>query len=199
MNEWTVVKDFKQDGYSVSLSYLAEGGGNNTKNTDLGIKQEFKIKVSAILAGQEMGAEILGPFYVANGTPATYIDDLSDKFLKFITNKALDKAKKNAAMLELSEDEESEVVMKLADAVVFERLHEIVAELVLLEKNTKKDSTAKKVVAEGINFLRDILESDEVAEASVETDDDFESVIDGIEDELEEGDDGGFDTNVKII
>ena len=199
MSEWTNVIDFKQDGYKIIVSYLLTGGADAQKSADLGIKQEFKIKVSAMLAGQEMGNEILGPLYVANGTPKTYIEDLTEKFLKFITNKALDKAKKNAAMLEIGNEDEDKVVVKLADAVVFERLHEIVAELVLLEKNAKKDSKAKEAVNQSINLMRDILESQEVAEAAVETEDDFDMVIDDIENELEEGDDGGFDTKVQII
>lgn len=200
MTEWTNVKEFKKDGYLISVSYLSQTDNNDIKNADLGIKQEFKIKVSALLAGQEMGNEILGPLYVANGTPKTYIEDLTEKFLNFITNKALDKAKKNAAMLELSDEgKEDKVVVKLADAVVFERLHEIVAELTLLSKNAKTDSAAQVAVNSSITMLRDILESEELAEKAVEKEEDFDEVLDGIEDELEDGDDGGFDTKIKII
>ena len=169
--DWVNVKEFKQDGFDVLLSWTDEDISLREAFPDFseeeieemsekcysGQDYHYIFRVTVSFKGNELGENTLGSCYVADGTPEKDIENGVGGYYEQIVDEALEEAKKN--LIELRKDINMTVIegVKL-DEDVYEELRSISKTLMNMSNNVSSSTVAHQDLIEISVALQDILE-----------------------------------------
>lgn len=170
--DWTNVKEFKQDGFDILLSWADEDIPLSEAFIDFSEKEieemsercyagtdfHYVFRVTVSFKGIELSENTLGSCYVANGTPEIDIETGVGGYY----DQMVDEALKDAAMklIKLRKDINNTVVSSIkTDADAYEELRFISKTLMNMSNNVSTSTPAHKDIIDLGVALQDILEN----------------------------------------
>ena len=169
--DWVNVREFKQDGFDVLLSWTDEDISLREAFPDFseeeieemsercyaGTDYHYIFRVTVSFKGTELGENTLGSCYVANGTPEEDIEAGVGGYYEQIVDEALEEAKKN--LIELRKDINNTVISGVkTDEDAYEELRSLSISLMHMSNNVSSSTTAHQDLIDLSVALQDILE-----------------------------------------